>query len=388
VEGIWYPKGGFHKVVEALINIGQRHGVVYSPSTTVSRVTLSPDNRTVTGVEAASGGHIEADIVICNADLVYAYNNLLPQTNYAKRLSKRAQSCSSVSFYWSLSQIVPQLDIHNIFLAEKYKESFDDIFHGVGVPGEPSFYVNVPSRIDPSAAPAGKDAVVVLVPVASLKNPSSKSPDLTSSVDVAALRKSILTTIQARTGVSLSELIISETINTPESWQEQFNLYSGSILGLSHSFFNVLSFRPRIKHDNIKGLYFVGASTHPGTGVPVCLAGSGVTAAQVLKDLGVPETTGQPTQTIKAVRKLDQIEKSDGILQVLLLTIVSVVVLLAALKSASVFVNGITTMTRDQFSSLPMSPLLWPVVLLVSVMVGFTFFLRSQEPRRTLQKDW
>src|SRR6202044_3461578 len=105
-----------------------------------------------------------------NADLVYAYNNIFhsPQSlsadkkpsSYAKSLSKRAGSCSSISFYWSLSQKIPQLETHNIFLADSYKESFDAIFKRQSIPDEPSFYVNVPSRIDPSAAPPGCDSIV------------------------------------------------------------------------------------------------------------------------------------------------------------------------------------------------------------------------------------
>src|SRR5450432_2931230 len=124
---------------------------------------------------------ISADVVFVNADLVYAYNNLFstPQpaekssmsshptpaaSSYAASLSKRAGSCSSISFYWALSQKIPQLSTHNIFLADSYKESFDAIFKRQSIPEEPSFYVNVPSRVDPSTAPPGCDSIVVLVP--------------------------------------------------------------------------------------------------------------------------------------------------------------------------------------------------------------------------------
>jgi phytoene desaturase (3,4-didehydrolycopene-forming) len=278
VEGIWYPQGGFHKVIEALYQISTNNGAKYILSAEVEKITTLGNK--VTGVKLADGRSIEAPIVICNEDLVTAYNNLLPPTSYAKRLKNRPQSCSSVSFYWGLSQQVQELKVHNIFLAEKYRESFNDIFHGSGVPEEPSFYVNVPSRIDADAAPNNKDSVVVLCPVASMKENSNAN-----NIDVTALRKHIIATIKQRTGVDLEPLIVQEIIHTPQIWKEKFNLYAGSILGLSHSFWNVLSFRPRIKHDSFTGLYFVGASTHPGTGVPVCLAGSGVTTNEILKDL-------------------------------------------------------------------------------------------------------
>jgi phytoene desaturase (3,4-didehydrolycopene-forming) len=80
---------------------------------------------------------------------------------------------------------------------------------------------------------------------------------------------------------------VHEQINDPLVWKSKFNLDRGAILGLSHSFFNVLSFRPKTQHPNIKGLYFVGASTHPGTGVPICLAGAKIVANQVLTDQGM-----------------------------------------------------------------------------------------------------
>lgn len=133
-DGIWYPRGGFHAVVAALQRFSSRHGAKYLLSTSVSEITTSDNNGSVTGVNLDSGEHIPADIVICNADLVWAYSNLLPKTSYSKRLRKRDQSCSSMSFYWALDRKVPELEVHNIFLAEHYKESFDDIFHGVGLP--------------------------------------------------------------------------------------------------------------------------------------------------------------------------------------------------------------------------------------------------------------
>lgn len=162
----------------------------------------------------------------------------------------------------------------------------------------------MPSRIDPSAAPPGKDAVVVLVPVGHLLDagdgaathkgttPSTSPADIVAGtqdwqamIDLA--RRTVLGTIRARTGVDLAPLIAHEELNTPYSWRDRFNLDRGAILGLSHSFFNVLSFRPKTRHPTVKGLYFVGASTHPGTGVPICLAGAKVVSEQILKDLGV-----------------------------------------------------------------------------------------------------
>ena len=291
-EGIWYPKGGFHSIVAALVRVGKRLGVTYRLSTPVASINIS-DNSRATGITLSTGESISADIVIVNADLVYAYNTLLPPSPQALSLSKRSASCSSISFYWALNRTVPELTTHNIFLADDYRESFDDIFKKQLIPSQPSFYVNVPSRIDPTASPAGTDAIVVLVPVGHLlENHASAGLEAHSAQDwenmVATARSTVLSTISARTGAAdLSSAIIHEDINTPQSWKETFNLDKGAILGLSHSFFNVLSFRPKTRHPKYEGCYFVGASTHPGTGVPICLAGSKITSEQVLENLGM-----------------------------------------------------------------------------------------------------
>ncbi|OCK76934.1 phytoene desaturase [Lepidopterella palustris CBS 459.81] len=305
-EGIWYPIGGFHKIIEGLVTIGKRYGVSYHLSTPIATITISPSQKRATGVLLANGTHLTADIIICNADLVYAYTHLLPSTPYATSLSTRASSCSSISFYWALSQQVPQLSAHNIFLADAYRESFDSIFKRHLIPSQPSFYVNVPSRVDTTAAPAGTDAVVVLVPVGRLVSADSAAHKGTLDADTASsssntnpttnqdwptvlanARTAVLATIASRTGVDLTSLITHEIINTPVTWRTLFNLDRGAILGLSHSFFNVLCFRPGTKHRKIKSLYFVGASTHPGTGVPICLAGSKIVAEQICGDAGV-----------------------------------------------------------------------------------------------------
>lgn len=281
-------------MVEALVNIGERLGVEYKFNTPVDHIQLSKDHKRATGVSLQDGTSLTADMVICNADLSYVYNKLLPASAYASSLLKRKASCSSISFYWALDRQFPELTAHNIFLAEDYKESFDSIFKKHLIPDQPSFYVNVPSRVDPSAAPAGCDSIVVLVPVGHLQDSATSThkgtqgtSGLTQDWDtmVATARRTILKTIETRLTISLGPHIIQEELNTPSTWKEAFNLDRGAILGLSHSFFNVLSFRPKTKHASIEGVYFVGASTHPGTGVPIVLAGAKLVAEQVLEGL-------------------------------------------------------------------------------------------------------
>ncbi|KAK7743994.1 phytoene dehydrogenase AL-1 [Diatrype stigma] len=326
-EGIWYPRGGFHAVLDALVRVGARLGVEYRLNTAVKRVvTAGPDGATtVRGVEIEGTGEVlEADVVVVNADLVYAYSNLFPQAaghpggaaRYGRALRAKAGSCSSISFYWAVDRKLPELQTHNIFLADEYRESFDAIFQRQDLPREPSFYINVPSRIDPSAAPDGCDAVIALVPTGHLRDsrgfapPPSKSDDADADADADAhtagipreldwdalvdrARRAVLDTVRARTGCDLTDQgaspsIVHEEVNDPHAWEAKFNLDKGAILGLSHSFLNVLSFRPGTRARGFRGAYFVGASTHPGTGVPIVLAGARITAEQILDDLRMP----------------------------------------------------------------------------------------------------
>lgn len=310
-EGIWYPRGGFQTLLARLVHVGERLGVDYRLSTPVRRVLTTPDGSTATGVLLESGETILADIVVVNADLVYAYSNLFPGstnddelqdataanktvTSYAKALRQRDASCSSISFYWSLSRKVPELGVHNIFLASEYKESFDAIFQKQTLPDDPSFYVNVPSRIDPSAAPDGCDAVIVLVPTGHLLRTKGKEGEVSAAEQdwpavVARARAAVLATIDARTGCAppLEDAIVGEMVNTPYTWEDKFNLDKGAILGLSHNFFNVLCFRPSVRAHGVRNAYFVGASTYPGTGVPIVLAGAKITVEEILRDAGV-----------------------------------------------------------------------------------------------------
>ncbi|KAI9475520.1 MAG: phytoene dehydrogenase [Benjaminiella poitrasii] len=289
-EGIWYPRGGFNMVVQKLESIASnKYDAQFRYNASVAKINTVEGAKKVTGVTLESGEVIEADAVVCNADLVYAYHRLLPPCSWTQQtLATKKLTSSSISFYWSLSTKVKQLDVHNIFLAESYKESFDEIFRDFSLPSEASFYVNVPSRIDSTAAPDGKDSVIVLVPIGHSKN-TSGVPDEDYAVLVKRARTMVLEVIERRLGMTgFENLIENEIVNDPSIWQSKFNLWRGSILGLSHDVFQVLWFRPSTKdstgrYDN---LFFVGASTHPGTGVPIVLAGSKLTSDQVCKSFG------------------------------------------------------------------------------------------------------
>lgn len=264
-EGVWYPRGGFHKVVEALESIAtKKFGAEFKYNVNVEKIVVDR-HKVAKGVRFHDGSIDYADIVVCNADLIYAYNHLLPKTAYAKKLSETASlTSSSISFYWGMKCQVLELDVHNVFLAKDYKASYDNLFKRHILSDDPFFYVNVPSRIDSSAAPDGKDAVVVLLPVSHL------SPTNQDCMDdwIKIARNRLICIIEERLHIkNLESLIEYETINDPRTWQMKFNLWKGSILGMSHNISQVLHYRPSIRCNEFKNLYFVGANAHPGTGL-------------------------------------------------------------------------------------------------------------------------
>ena len=164
----WYPEGGFHRVLQALVEVRERFGVTYRTSSHVKYVDLCYGK--VSSVTLELVERLAANVAIINVDLVYAYNCLLLSSPKETYLSSKSTSYSSIFFYWAMDRVIPELRAPNIFLEDKHQESFDNIFMRQSTPEEPSFYVHVPSRTDPTAAPEGKDSIVILVPVGHLMN--------------------------------------------------------------------------------------------------------------------------------------------------------------------------------------------------------------------------
>jgi phytoene desaturase (3,4-didehydrolycopene-forming) len=136
--------------------------------TSVKKIGLSQTGGRAVDVQLASGLVLPADFIAINADLGYVYSKLLPSSRHSQALQRRSTSCSSIPFYGAFNERIPELRPHNVFLANAYRESFDAIFDGHHFPDDFSFYVNVPSQVDWTAAPDGNESVMVLVPVSHL----------------------------------------------------------------------------------------------------------------------------------------------------------------------------------------------------------------------------
>jgi phytoene desaturase len=278
-DGVWFPKGGLYRVVESLVAIAESAGARFVYRAPVAAVEVDASH--ATGVRLEDGSRLAADVVLLNADLVYAYRHLLPDLRLGKRMERLESTCSTFSFYWGLDRAYPQLGTHNVFLATEYRASFDRIFRDHTLPDEPSVYVHAPARIDPSAAPAGQDTLMALVPVGHLGG--NQDWDVLR----ARARAAVLHRL-AQMGITDVERHIKfEICYTPETWARLYNLHRGSAFGLSHGIWQVGYFRPRSRHPRYSNVYFVGASTHPGGGAPMVLESARLTCARIKADFGL-----------------------------------------------------------------------------------------------------
>jgi phytoene desaturase len=275
-HGVWYPRGGMYQVVEALMALARAAGVEFAFNASVERIDVN--GQRARGV-VAEGQPLEADAVLANADLPYVYQQLLPHDEQARALASKRYSCSVISFFWGVDKPYEMLNPHTLFLADDYRENFTSIITDLGLPANPSLYLHAPARLDPAMAPPGEDTLIAIVPVGHLSENGEQ--DWAERRDQA--RRHVLRRLSALGITDLEAHIKFETTFTPLSWRKRYNLAKGSTHGLCHNLTQLGYFRPDFQHPRYRNLYFVGASTRPGTGLPTAMV-SGRQSAQRLLD--------------------------------------------------------------------------------------------------------
>jgi phytoene desaturase len=277
-HGVWYPKGGLYRVVEALMEIARQAGVEFAFNTAVKQIELN--GQRAKGVILEEGQRLQADAVLANADLPYVYQELLPADEDAKQLAHKRYSCSVISFFWGVDRPYPALGPHTLFLAEDYRANFTAIIRDLTIPANPSLYIHAPARLDPAMAPAGEDTLIAVVPVGHMNGRQDQDwKALINQARQAVFRRLALLGI-----TDLEAHVKFETCFTPLSWRKRYNLVKGSTHGLCHNLMQLGYFRPGNRHARYHNLYFVGASTHPGTGMPTALVSARLAAQRVMDD--------------------------------------------------------------------------------------------------------
>ncbi|HSH31367.1 MAG TPA: phytoene desaturase family protein [Candidatus Saccharimonadales bacterium] len=279
-RGIWYPKGGMHQLPLALAKLTSDLGGRFEYNAPVKRILV--DKGQAKGLELDDGRMIEADIVISNADLPYTYTKLLAARERAafsdKRLAKLKHSSSAMLFYFGVNHELAQLLHHNVYFSEDFKHNLEEIFVAKVLPEDPAFYIYVPTKSDPDLAPQGRNVLYILVPV----------PNLDSKVDWATaqtkIRTRVLKVLKSHFGADIKDKIETEAVFTPQDFLTKYNLVHGAAFGLSHYFLQSGYFRPHNRVKGITGVYLTGASTYPGSGVPMVLLSGKLVSERITKD--------------------------------------------------------------------------------------------------------
>lgn len=277
-HGIWFPKGGTGALVDALERLMREEGISITLETTIAGIRL--DGRRATGVVLDDGREISAQLVVSNMDPVHVYRAMLPkgaQSKVARFRAKRARlSMGLYVLFFGANRTWPEVAHHTVWFGDRYKELLSDIFHRKVLADDFSLYVHRPTATDPSFAPEGKDSFYVLCPVPNLAG----GQDWT--IEGPKLRDRIVEALDASLLPGLAKDITAEFSMTPEDFKSDYLSVDGAGFSLSPFFSQSAWFRFHNQGEGVENLYFVGAGTHPGAGLP------GVVSSAKVLDTVVP----------------------------------------------------------------------------------------------------
>ncbi len=279
-DGLWFPEGGMYSLVEAMEELATGLGVRLHTKSAVEEIVVTKGR--ARGVRVG-GEEIGADAVLANADLPYAYRTLLggaADSDFKLRKREKLKyTASAFMLYLGVDGKLDNLLHHNFYLSGRYKENFEAIFRDRRLPDDPSFYAVVASKTEPRLAPEGKDGLFVLVPVPHL------GPNVDWERDGGAFKEKVYGLLERRCGLD-RDRVVYEKVRTPPDWREEYNLEEGAAFGIGHGIFQVGYFRPPMVSRAVSGVYFVGASTRPGTGVPLVTIGARLVAERIAREVG------------------------------------------------------------------------------------------------------
>ena len=271
--GVHYPDGGFGTVVDAIADVGAARGVEYVTDAPVERIARRNGELTL---RTAHGDTFGADAVVSNADYAHTETELLApaRRQYDDAYwQRRTWAPSAFLLYLGVEGAVEPLAHHSLVLPTDWKPHFEAIFDRPAWPRDPAYYVCVPSRTDETVAPDGHAALFVLVPVA----PGLADGEATRE----AFRDRVLADLARSTGVDLHDRIVFERRFCVRDFAERYNSRGGTALGLAHTLGQTALFRPNRVSRACPGLYYTGADTTPGIGVPMCLISGRHTASAI-----------------------------------------------------------------------------------------------------------
>ncbi|MES2800648.1 MAG: 1-hydroxycarotenoid 3,4-desaturase CrtD [Bacteroidota bacterium] len=271
--GAYLPLEGMHQITKHLVALTTSAGIEIVYNAKIEAIGVDEKKRinslTCNGVEQAF------DVVASDIDIHALYGKLLPSKYTPKKLLKQEKSSSAYVFYWGIKKEFNELGLHNILFSEDYQKEFDYLFSKQEPTEDPTIYINITSKYCKADAPAGCENWFVMVNVPHNKN---------AKIDyVIEIRKNVVAKINRILKTDIEQYIVAESTLDPVDIERQTSSFGGSLYGNSSNNKYAAFLRHSNYSSNIKGLYFVGGSVHPGGGIPLCLYSAKI-ASQLISE--------------------------------------------------------------------------------------------------------
>jgi phytoene desaturase len=265
-DGYHNVEGGMYKIVDGIVNELKKENVKLSYNTEIK--DYIPENRQLKYLVDNENRKWNADIFVINADAAGFRGGIFRRPEFSEeKLDQMEWTTGYLTIYLGIKSKLPELQHHNYYLGNNYKEYSDAVYKNPEILEKPYYYVNVLSGSNPDCAPENSESLFFVCPVPDLRYKSSweNKDEITNN---------IIDDFSVRINKDIRPLIVSKTIYTPVDWQDQFNLHRGSGLGLSHKMSQIGVFRPKNYDEIFTNVFYVGASTIPGAGLPMAIISS------------------------------------------------------------------------------------------------------------------
>ena len=265
-DGYYNVKGGMYKIVEGLVDelIKENVRIHYN----VEIVDFTEKKGQLESFTDQKGAKWSANGYLINSDAAWFRGNVFKRKAFSEsRLDKMSWTMGYLTFYLGVKCKLPQIEHHNYYLGSNFEDYAGSILKNPDTLQKPYYYVNVLTKNNVDCAPKGCESLFFVCPVPNLYYKQNWS-------DKNAIVNSIIDDFSSRIKHNITPEIVSKTIYTPEDWRDQFNLHRGSGLGLSHNMSQIGYLRPGNKDEKYSNVFYVGASTVPGAGLPMAIISS------------------------------------------------------------------------------------------------------------------
>ena len=274
--GVWFAMGGTGALVQAFVRLFEELGGELRLNVDVAEIEVDPTKRRATGVRLADGTRLVADAVVSNADVASTYMKMVAPAARPRMTDRKLQrlkySMSLFVIYFGTNRRYEHLAHHEILMGPRYRGLLDDIFGRKKLAEDFSLYLHRPTATDPSLAPAGCDAWYVLSPVPHLGG------DTDWNEAAPRYRDAIMRSLEERYMPDLSKHIVTEHRIDPLHFEGTLNSYLGSAFSVEPTLLQSAWMRPHNRSEDIGNLYFAGAGTHPGAGLPGVMSSGKIVA--------------------------------------------------------------------------------------------------------------